>query len=87
MTKRKLDLQCLITDTFSLLVKEGYYVGSDVTVSLEFRATALDGVLVGVSSARVDAIGLELINGQVRNILKAPTSIYTLKFHLIVFYK
>lgn len=49
-------------------VKEGYYVGSDVTVSLEFRSTALDGVLLGVSSARVDAIGLELIDGQVRTL-------------------
>uniref|UniRef100_A0AAR2LX45 Laminin, alpha 1 n=1 Tax=Pygocentrus nattereri TaxID=42514 RepID=A0AAR2LX45_PYGNA len=44
---------------------KGYYVGSDVTVSLEFRSTALDGVLLGVSSTRVDAIGLELLNGQV----------------------
>ncbi|XP_072536108.1 laminin subunit alpha-1 [Salminus brasiliensis] len=50
---------------YAAFVKEGYYVGSDVTVSLEFRSTALDGVLLGVSSTRVDAIGLELINGQV----------------------
>lgn len=58
-------------------VKEGYYVGSDVTVSLEFRATALDGVLLGVSSARVDAIGLELVNGQVRNTPRPQLSVYT----------
>ncbi|XP_062847310.1 laminin subunit alpha-1 [Trichomycterus rosablanca] len=50
---------------YAAFMKEGYYVGSDVTVSLEFRSTAMDGVLLGVSSARVDAIGLELINGQV----------------------
>uniref|UniRef100_A0AAR2L104 Basement membrane-specific heparan sulfate proteoglycan core protein n=1 Tax=Pygocentrus nattereri TaxID=42514 RepID=A0AAR2L104_PYGNA len=50
---------------YATFMKEGYYVGSDVTVSLEFRSTALDGVLLGVSSTRVDAIGLELLNGQV----------------------
>lgn len=46
-------------------MKEGYNVGSDVTLSLEFRSTGLDGVLLGVSSAKIDAIGLELVNGQV----------------------
>lgn len=46
-------------------MKEGYNVGSDVTVSLDFRSTAPDGVLLGISSTKVDAIGLELINGQV----------------------
>uniref|UniRef100_A0A8B9RAB4 Basement membrane-specific heparan sulfate proteoglycan core protein n=1 Tax=Astyanax mexicanus TaxID=7994 RepID=A0A8B9RAB4_ASTMX len=50
---------------YAAFVKEGYYVGSDVTVSLEFRSTAPEGVLLGVSSTRVDAIGLELMNGQV----------------------
>uniref|UniRef100_A0AAY4A552 Laminin subunit alpha 1 n=1 Tax=Denticeps clupeoides TaxID=299321 RepID=A0AAY4A552_9TELE len=45
--------------------KEGYVVGSDVTVSLEFRSTAPDGTLLGISSTKVDAIGLELVNGQV----------------------
>uniref|UniRef100_A0A8C7G258 Laminin, alpha 1 n=1 Tax=Oncorhynchus kisutch TaxID=8019 RepID=A0A8C7G258_ONCKI len=43
---------------------KGYKVGSDVTVALEFRSTAPDGVLLGVSSAKVDAIGLELASGQ-----------------------
>uniref|UniRef100_A0A4W4DP19 Laminin, alpha 1 n=1 Tax=Electrophorus electricus TaxID=8005 RepID=A0A4W4DP19_ELEEL len=50
---------------YAAFMKEGYYVGSDVTVMLEFRSTALNGVLLGVSSTRVDAIGLELIHGQV----------------------
>lgn len=58
-------------------VKEGYYVGSDVRLSLEFRSTALDGVLLGVSSARVDAIGLELVNGQVRNTPTPQLPVYT----------
>ncbi|MFT7813885.1 laminin subunit alpha-1-like [Arapaima gigas] len=50
---------------FAAFVKEGYKVRSDMAVALEFRSTALDGVLVGISSAKVDAIGLELVNGQV----------------------
>uniref|UniRef100_A0A673Z2H1 Laminin, alpha 1 n=1 Tax=Salmo trutta TaxID=8032 RepID=A0A673Z2H1_SALTR len=49
---------------YAALMKEGYKVGSDVTVALEFRSTAPDGVLLGVSSAKVDAIGLELSSGQ-----------------------
>lgn len=40
-------------------------MGSDVMVSLEFRSTSQDGVLLGISSSKVDAIGLELIGGQV----------------------
>uniref|UniRef100_A0A8D0C5H6 Laminin subunit alpha 1 n=1 Tax=Scleropages formosus TaxID=113540 RepID=A0A8D0C5H6_SCLFO len=50
---------------FAAFVREGYKVRSDMAVALEFRATALDGVLLGISSAKVDAIGLELVNGQV----------------------
>ncbi|KAL2085445.1 hypothetical protein ACEWY4_018765 [Coilia grayii] len=50
---------------YAAFVKEGYNVGSDMTMSLEFRSTRLDGVLLGVSSAKIDAIGLELVNGQV----------------------
>ncbi|CAB1341121.1 unnamed protein product [Coregonus sp. 'balchen'] len=45
-------------------MKDGYKVGSDVMVALEFRSTVPDGVLLGVSSAKVDAIGLELASGQ-----------------------
>uniref|UniRef100_A0AAY4A9F9 Laminin subunit alpha 1 n=1 Tax=Denticeps clupeoides TaxID=299321 RepID=A0AAY4A9F9_9TELE len=47
--------------------KEGYVVGSDVTVSLEFRSTAPDGTLLGISSTKVDAIGLELVVFNVNN--------------------
>ncbi|KAL1006408.1 hypothetical protein UPYG_G00072000 [Umbra pygmaea] len=49
---------------YAALMKDGYKVGSDVTVALVFRSTVPDGVLLGVSSAKVDAIGLELANGQ-----------------------
>ncbi|XP_036374630.1 laminin subunit alpha-1-like, partial [Megalops cyprinoides] len=42
---------------------EGYKVGSDVTVALEFRTTALDGVLFGISND--GAIGLELVSGKI----------------------
>ena len=58
---------CVLSVLSAPPVKEGYNVGSDVTVSLEFRSTGLDGVLLGVSSPKIDAIGLELVNGQVIN--------------------
>ncbi|NXI67697.1 LAMA1 protein, partial [Anseranas semipalmata] len=45
--------------------REGYKVRSDVNITLEFRTTATHGVLLGVSSAKVDAIGLEIVNGKV----------------------
>ncbi|XP_061212315.1 laminin subunit alpha-1 isoform X2 [Neopsephotus bourkii] len=50
---------------FVALVREGYKVRSDVNITLEFRTTAVHGVLLGVSSAKVDAIGLEIVNGKV----------------------
>lgn len=46
-------------------VREGYKVRSDVNITLEFRTTVVHGVLLGVSSAKVDAIGLEIVNGKV----------------------
>ncbi|XP_051240880.1 laminin subunit alpha-1 isoform X3 [Dicentrarchus labrax] len=50
---------------YAALMPEGYKVGSDVLVSLEFRTSQSEGVFLGISSAKVDAIGLEMINGQV----------------------
>ncbi|RLW13157.1 hypothetical protein DV515_00000166, partial [Chloebia gouldiae] len=50
---------------FAALAREGYKVRSDVNVTLEFRTTAVHGVLLGVSSAKVDAIGLEIVYGKV----------------------
>ncbi|NXS96205.1 LAMA1 protein, partial [Jacana jacana] len=50
---------------FAALVREGYKVRSDVNITLEFRTTVAHGVLLGVSSAKVDAIGLEIVNGKV----------------------
>uniref|UniRef100_A0A8B9S3L0 Laminin subunit alpha-1 n=1 Tax=Apteryx owenii TaxID=8824 RepID=A0A8B9S3L0_APTOW len=50
---------------FAALVKEGYKVRSDVNITLEFRTTAAHGVLLGISSAKVDAVGLEIVNGKV----------------------
>uniref|UniRef100_A0A8C3R9B8 Basement membrane-specific heparan sulfate proteoglycan core protein n=1 Tax=Cyanoderma ruficeps TaxID=181631 RepID=A0A8C3R9B8_9PASS len=52
---------------FAALGKEGYKVRSDVNISLEFRTTAAHGVLLGVSSAKVDAIGLEIVLFHVNN--------------------
>ena len=46
-------------------VHDGYKVGSDVSVTLEFRTSQSEGVFLGISSEKIDAIGLEMINGQV----------------------
>jgi len=50
---------------YAALVKEGYKVRSDVNITLEFRTTSENGVLLGISSAKVDAIGLEIVNGKI----------------------
>ncbi|XP_063307614.1 laminin subunit alpha-1 isoform X1 [Pelobates fuscus] len=50
---------------FAALVKDGYKVRSDLNITLEFRTTNMNGVLIGISSAKVDAIGLEIVNGKV----------------------
>ncbi|KAM6908341.1 laminin subunit alpha-1 [Lycodopsis pacificus] len=50
---------------YAAFMRDGYKVGSDVSVSLEFRTSQSEGVFLGISSAKVDAIGLEMINGQV----------------------
>lgn len=56
---------CSLTCVFVCAVHDGYKVGSDMTVSLEFRTSQSEGVFLGISSAKVDAVGLELMNGQV----------------------
>ncbi|KAM9826836.1 laminin subunit alpha-1 [Neosynchiropus ocellatus] len=50
---------------FASLLRDGFKVGSDLSMSLDVRTSKPEGVLVGISSAKVDAIGLEMINGQV----------------------
>uniref|UniRef100_A0A3Q3VYH9 Laminin G domain-containing protein n=1 Tax=Mola mola TaxID=94237 RepID=A0A3Q3VYH9_MOLML len=50
---------------YAALMRDGYKVGSDMSVSMEFRTSQSEGVFLGLSSAKVDAIGLEMINGQV----------------------
>nr|XP_057915603.1 laminin subunit alpha-1 isoform X1 [Doryrhamphus excisus] len=50
---------------YAALVRDGYKVGSDVSVSMEFRTSQSEGVFLGISSAKVDAIGLEMMKGQV----------------------
>ena len=37
---------------------------SDVNITLEFRTSSKNGVLLGISSAKVDAMGLEIVNGK-----------------------
>lgn len=58
-------LIALLTCVFVATVHDGYKVGSDVAVTLEFRTSQSEGVFLGISSAKVDAIGLEMKNGQV----------------------
>uniref|UniRef100_A0A4W2BS50 Basement membrane-specific heparan sulfate proteoglycan core protein n=1 Tax=Bos indicus x Bos taurus TaxID=30522 RepID=A0A4W2BS50_BOBOX len=49
---------------YAALVREGYRVRSDVNITLEFRTSSENGVLLGISSAKVDAIGLEIVDGK-----------------------
>uniref|UniRef100_A0A452DRB5 Laminin G domain-containing protein n=2 Tax=Capra hircus TaxID=9925 RepID=A0A452DRB5_CAPHI len=49
---------------YAALVREGYKVRSDVNITLEFRTSSENGVLLGISSAKVDAIGLEIVDGK-----------------------
>ncbi|XP_014912106.1 laminin subunit alpha-1 isoform X1 [Poecilia latipinna] len=44
---------------------DGYKVGADMAVSLEFRTSQSEGIFLGISSAKVDAVGLEMVDGQV----------------------
>ncbi|KAJ3611009.1 hypothetical protein NHX12_021025 [Muraenolepis orangiensis] len=50
---------------YAALLPEGYKVGADMSVSLEFRTGQSEAVLLGISSSKVDAIGLEIINRKV----------------------
>ncbi|XP_042350009.1 laminin subunit alpha-1-like [Plectropomus leopardus] len=50
---------------YAALMRDGYKVGSDVSVSLEFQTSQSEAVFLGISSAKVDAIGLEMMDGQV----------------------
>uniref|UniRef100_A0A8C4MNA2 Laminin subunit alpha-1 n=1 Tax=Equus asinus asinus TaxID=83772 RepID=A0A8C4MNA2_EQUAS len=54
----------------------GYRVGSDVNITLEFRTSSENGVLLGISSAKVDAIGLEIILFHVNNGAGRVTATY-----------
>ncbi|XP_051500882.1 laminin subunit alpha-2 [Myxocyprinus asiaticus] len=41
-----------------------YRVGNDVSVDLEFRTAQNSGVLFGISSQKMDGLGIELVNGK-----------------------
>lgn len=49
---------------FSLQVG-AYKVGTDLLVEFEFRTTQVNGVLLGVSSQKMDGLGIELVDGKV----------------------
>ncbi|XP_010636969.1 laminin subunit alpha-1 isoform X1 [Fukomys damarensis] len=57
---------------YAALVREGYRVRSDLNISFEFRTSSENGVLLGISSAKVDALGLEIVSGQVGTISMGP---------------
>ncbi|XP_052640257.1 laminin subunit alpha-2 isoform X4 [Harpia harpyja] len=42
-----------------------YKVGTDLLVEFEFRTTRINGVLLGVSSQKMDGLGIELVDGKV----------------------
>ncbi|XP_005389243.1 PREDICTED: laminin subunit alpha-2 isoform X4 [Chinchilla lanigera] len=42
----------------------GFKVGLDLLVELEFRTTRTTGVLLGISSQKMDGMGLEMVDGQ-----------------------
>ncbi|KAL7889054.1 hypothetical protein AOLI_G00040280 [Acnodon oligacanthus] len=41
-----------------------YRVGNDVSVDVEFRTSTNSGVLLGISSQKMDGLGIELVNGK-----------------------
>lgn len=44
----------------------------DLNITLEFRTSSKNGVLLGISSAKVDAIGLEIVDGKVGALPPCP---------------
>lgn len=54
----------LLCFPFSLQVG-AYKVGTDLLVEFEFRTTRMNGVLLGVSSQKMDGLGIELVDGKV----------------------
>ncbi|NXA35500.1 LAMA2 protein, partial [Eudromia elegans] len=42
-----------------------YRVGTDLLVQFEFRTTQMNGVLLGISSQKMDGLGIELVDGKV----------------------
>ncbi|XP_055492345.1 laminin subunit alpha-2 [Leucoraja erinacea] len=42
-----------------------YRVGTDLQIEFDFRTTQRNAVLLGISSQRVDGLGIELINGKI----------------------
>uniref|UniRef100_A0A8B9QCV0 Laminin subunit alpha 2 n=1 Tax=Apteryx owenii TaxID=8824 RepID=A0A8B9QCV0_APTOW len=42
-----------------------YKVGTDLLVEFEFRTTQMNGVLLGISSQKMDGLGIELVDGKV----------------------
>lgn len=69
-------LECLCTKcafhfsptvTLCLYLVSSYRVGLDVSIALEFRTSRTSGVLLAVSNQGNDGLGLEIVDGKVRN--------------------
>ena len=67
----------LLRFPFSLKVG-AYKVGTDLLVEFEFRTTRMNGVLLGVSSQKMDGLGIELVDGKVSS--KAFMALYRDRF-------
>lgn len=46
-------------------------MGLDLRVEFEFRTTRTTGVLLGISSQKMDGLGIEMIDEKVRNAVQA----------------
>lgn len=68
----------LLRFPFSLQVG-AYKVGTDLLVEFEFRTTRMNGVLLGVSSQKMDGLGIELVDGKVSS--KAFLALYRYWFY------
>lgn len=53
-------------------------MGTDLLVEFEFRTTRMNGVLLGVSSQKMDGLGIELVDGRVSS--QAVLSLYSDQF-------
>ncbi|XP_078068970.1 laminin subunit alpha-2 isoform X6 [Mustelus asterias] len=54
-----------------------YRVGTDLRIEFDFRTSHRDAVLLGISSQRVDGLGIELVNGKIYVYVDNGAGIFT----------